>query len=235
MKKFLVALTLLVSACASPKYGFKINTAISEGNNKTIKVVSPDKNVSSTKLKLFFEDILKSNGFKVVADNKKSDYGFVYGINSKSWQSMETIPVYGKTGIRSINTNSYGHLSGNSSSYHTGNLYSSGYYSGTTDTSFQGSYYGSSNTNFEYDYGITGYHNAVINHYNITFTALIMDYKTKDVVYEGILTTAEYNDVDTFAGYVQDLYVKYPMFMNIDIQLFCENINGTNVCNSKRN
>ncbi len=125
MKKFAYYLLVLVCGCASPQYELKINSTIDTGGNKTIKVVSPDKNVATTKLKLFFEEQLKSYGFRIVSANKNSDYGFVYGIQTKNWQTVDTIPIWGKTGINSINTNTFGNMQGNASTYYSGNLPSS--------------------------------------------------------------------------------------------------------------
>lgn len=159
MKKIYIPfISFLVCGCVSPQYEFKVNSAINAGNNKTIKIISPDKSVGVTRLKPFFEKQLKSYGFKIVSSDKKSNYGFVYGIQSKSWQTMETIPVMGETSVRSISTDVRGNLQGNASSYYSGNLYSPGYYDGIADTSYNGSYYGASNTNISYNYGIKGYH-----------------------------------------------------------------------------
>ena len=226
MKKYIMTICLLVSACASPQYNFRSSAAISEGKNQTIKVVSPDKTVASTKLKTFFENKLKENGFKVVSSEKKSRYGFVYGITSKSWQSMETQAIWGPTAINSINTQTSGYLYGDA--YTNYNFYSP--YSASADTDFNASYNGISNTDINYDYGITGYQNVIVNNFQINFTSLMLDYKTQEVVYEGHLVGTEPVDNDAFADYVMDIYSKQPMFMNNNIVFTCKSQNTQRIC-----
>lgn len=199
---------MLVGCATDPQYNFRTGASINGANGKTVKVITPTKTVVATKLKVFFEDLLKNNGFKIVKADKKSQYGFVFGIENRSWQTLKTVPVCGKTGIRSINTNTNGTLSGfyNGSSSLYGNGYASHF------GNYQGNYNGYSHTSVEYDYGVTGYHNAVVNNFQIDFTALLMDYKTSEIVYEGHLTGTEYVSEENLAEYVRDVYGKYPFF-----------------------
>jgi hypothetical protein len=209
MKKVIFLFCLLGGCANIPVYDFKVDTALESGKDKTISIGSPEKGIEITKLKPFFEDILKENGFKIVSGKQKARYGFVYGIQSKSWQSMQTIPVYGKTGISSIDTTSYGHMSGDSFGSYSGNYYKGGF-DGIYSGGYNGSYSGSSHTDINYDYGVTGYHNAIVNNFRIDYVGLILDYKTNEVVYSSSLSGYSYVDKMDFAMYIMDIYTKLP-------------------------
>lgn len=239
MRKFLTAICFfLLSGCASPAYHFQATSLIHEGKGNTVKIVSPDNSVAMGKLKPFFEDILKNNGFKVVSADKNAKYGFVYGINRRAWQSMKTIPVVEPTGIRSIHTNSYGNVTGNSygnysgtSAIRPGMVYHNGNYNGT----YNASYSGTSDTSVEYNYGVTGYHNAIVNNFLMSFTVLMMDFKTKQLVFESQLVTSEYNDDSDFVEYAKDIYSKYPFFMDKKMDLVCQKVGMIGQCSVPEN
>ncbi len=219
MKKILFVLILLLSGCTSSSYLYKTSTVISEGNKNTIKIVTPDIGIAATRLKPVFESLLKQNGFKIVSPQEPSVYGFVYGITSKSWQSLETVPIVSPTSINSINSHSYGNINGRAS------------YWGNGFGTFNGSYSGFNNASIDYNYGVTGYHNAVVDNFQINFTAMIMDYKTHEIVYEGHLIGLENISDDDFALFVEDVFSKYPFLMENDIELDCKKNGIIGACN----
>ena len=229
MKKFIILICLYLSACATPTYTFNSNAAVSSGKNQTIFVTSPDKSVLATKLKTFFEAVLKDNGFKVVSNKQKAKYVFIYGITRKEWKSLETQAIWGPTSINSINTNNSGTILGTSTKDY--NIYSP--YNASSYTNYNANYMGTSNTNVSYNYGITGYDNVIVNHFRIIFASLILDMKTEQVVYEGTLVGTQPIDSSEFYNYIQDVYTKYPLLIQTSISLTCETKNALGSCFEK--
>lgn len=229
MNKFFVLMCLSLSACTAPTYTFNSTAALTSGQNKTIILESPDKSVLTTKLRTFFETVLKDNGFKVVSNKQKAAYVFAYGIARKEWQSLETQPVWGPTSINSINTNNSGMIFGNSVSDY--NMYSP--YNASSYTHYNANYMGTSNTQVSYNYGITGYDNVVVNHFRLVFASLILDVEKNQIVYEGTLVGTQPIDDYEFYNYIQDVYNKYPLFMQSSISLICETKNAIGYCIEK--
>ena len=109
---------------------------------------------------------------------------------------MQTVPTFGKTGVRSVNT--YG-----------------------TASTYGNTTYGSSTSYVNYDYGINGYQNVIENHYFKSFMAIITDNKSKDVVYEAAFVTTEYITDEEFMTYLKQVQNQYPMMLNTHVGLLC--------------
>lgn len=214
MKKLFIFFMTL-SACAYvPAYTLNTSTTLDGGQGKTVVLKTAAPSVHLSRLKQILEDVLTQNGFKVV-DGSHADYALMYGIEHKAWQSMVTVPVWGKTGINSVRTRS------------NGNLYGSSY-----GSMVQGSYFGNAATDVTYDYGVTGYHNRVVNNYVSAFIMVMQKMKTGDVVYEMILKVPDYENDANLSKFVEDVLGKYPFFMNGSMELQCV-INGDDgSCNS---
>ncbi|MBP5353031.1 MAG: hypothetical protein J6Y91_04625 [Alphaproteobacteria bacterium] len=195
MKKIVLSLCLFITACATvPNYEYKINSLIQNGKGKTIKIVAAEKSVLATQMKDFYRERLKNEGFKVVDGN--ANYTFTYGNDSQTWQTMQTVPTYGRTGVRSVNN--YG-----------------------TASTFGNTTYGSSTSYVNYDYGINGYQNVVVDHHFKSFMAIITDNKSKDVVYEATFVTTEYITDEEFMTYLKQVQNQYPMMLNTNVGLIC--------------
>lgn len=72
------------------------------------------------------------------------------------------------------------------------------------------------------------------DNYLTDFTAMIMDYKTKEIVYESHLIGNEAVSREDFAEYVKDVYSKYPMFMNIQEEFYCYKNGQIGICEIPR-
>lgn len=195
MKKIALILCLFISACASiPNYNYKVTSLIPDGKGKTIKIIPAEKSVLATQMKEFYSERLKNEGFKIVENN--ANYTFTYGNDSQYWQTMQTVPTYGRTGVRSVNT--YG-----------------------TASTYGNTTYGNSTSYVNYDYGINGYQNVVEDHYLKSFMAIITDNKSKDVVYEASFVTTEYITDEEFMTYLKQVQSQYPMMLNTNVGLLC--------------
>ena len=213
MKKLLIMFTML-SACAFvPTYTLNSSTTLEGGHGKTVVLITAAPSVHLSRLKVTLTEALGKNGFKVV-DSPRADYALMYGIEHKNWQSIVTVPVWGKTGINSVNTRS------------NGNLFGSSY-----GTMFQGNYSANTSTDVSYDYGVTGYHNRVVNNYVSAFVMVMQKLKTKDIVYEMILKVPDYENDVNFAKFVEDVLGKYPLFINNSMELQCFSHGDYGNCN----
>ncbi len=219
MKKLVFLLCAFLCGCVSePLYGFKSISVIEGGNKEKIFVASPQKTAVATQIKYFFEKQLKNNGFQIVQPGQKARYGLTFGFDSKQWQSMRTVPIFGETSVRSVNTDSYGNLNG---TYN---------YMGNGFGMYHANYLGGSNSTVDYNYGLKGYQNVIDNHFQIDFTVMMMDFETRQIVYESHLIGLEPINNENFAEYVRDVYSKYPMFVNQQMELNCYKNGVTGVC-----
>ena len=218
MRRKFLFLCLCLSSCAPvPQYYVKNSVAEMPETGKSFWITSPHQTVSSTKMTSYIKDYLKNNGYKVVDNRKNARYGLALGVESQSWQTQRTVPVWGKTGINSINTNSYG--TANTNLYGTANRYgNTTAYNANALTNYSGNSY----TTVDYDYGVTGYQNVIDNHHKKWFQIVVMDYKTNNVIVESTITTPDYIDDDSFILYVQQIYNNTSIFTPIDEELYCE-------------
>lgn len=225
MKRYFLFLLLLVGGCVhTPQYVLKTSTLIDGGSGKSINIVTPDTGVDATKLRIFWEQRLKESGFKIVSPNKKSDYSMAFGINRSSWQSMKTVPIMGKTGIRSINTNSFGNVTGSSTGFYNGTTnYGYGYarHRGQYDGNYNANYWGTSQTTVDYETGVVGYQNVVVDNFFIVFAMSIVDNKTDDVVFETVFSGNTPVSNSLFAQFVENVYTKTPLFTGGYVRLRC--------------
>lgn len=217
MKKILILSLLMLQGCA-PTANFYLNNSIAvEPKKEGFIVFSPDKSVATTKLIEYFTDYLKNSGYKVVDTPSKAKYGFVFSIKTDTWQSMRSVPVWGKTGISSINTHSFGtantNLNGHASQY--GNTT---YINGNATSSYSGNTFSTVN----YNYGITGYQNIIDNNYLKSFYAILIDNKTQNILGEFKISTGEYINDDDFVNVIQNMYATTPLFISVQKNLYCE-------------
>jgi hypothetical protein len=220
MKKLSLLSFLLLSACGTV-YTLNMKTLLPTGNNKTVCVISIDKNIETVQYKMFFKDWLRLSGFNVVDKNCQYLFGFTSNINSHSY--MENVADYGVVGIDSINTHT--------NSYTNGSLYGSSQYLGGGYTSYNGSLSANTNsystTNVNYKYGITGYHQELQTLYWTTFDAMMMNLSNKDIVFESKLSVNQAVSKDNFIKRVITIYSQHPM-QNIKISYLCD-ANGCKV------
>lgn len=235
MKIFFTFLLLLVGGCVHvPQYVLKTNTLIDGGSGKSINIVTPDTGVDATKLRMFWEQRLKESGFKIVSPNKKSDYSMAFGINRSSWQSMKTVPIMGKTGIRSINTNSFGNITGSSSGLYNGTTnYGYGYarHQGQYNGNYNANYWGTSQTTVDYETGVVGYQNVVVDNFFIVFAMSIVDNKMDDVVFETVFSGNTPVSNSLFVQSLENVYSQIPLFVDVGMRIRCIVEKGVSVCN----
>lgn len=235
MKIFFVFLLLLVGGCVhTPQYVLKTSTLIDGGSGKSINIVTPDTGVDTTKLGMFWEQRLKESGFKIVSPSKKSDYSMAFGINRSSWRSMKTVPIMGKTGIRSIDTNSFGNVTGSSTGFYNGTTnYGYGYarHRGQYDGNYNANYWGTSQTTVDYETGVVGYQNVVVNNFFIAFVMSIVDNKTDDVVFETVFSGNTPVSNSLFVQSLENVYSQIPLFADVEMRIRCIVEKGVSVCN----
>lgn len=163
-----ILITSLFTGCVSTTYlsnGYGTNyvTSVNSFGNynlvgKTFYIESGDENISSYDLEFkeyakYLQEVLTLQGSKLTSDKRNADMCILmnYSIADESYTETVPVPIFGTTGISSINTTS------STSGYAYGSAYSYGGYS-------SGSVYGNSTTNTQtkvnYNYGITGYQNV---------------------------------------------------------------------------
>ena len=220
MKKnicYLFLFSCLCSCAPAPQYNVKNSVAEIPEVGKSFWITSPHQTVASTKMISYFKDYLKNNGYKVVDNRKNVRYGLALGVEAQSWQTQRTVPVFGKTGINSINTHSYGMA--NTNLYGMANRYGNATaYNANAFTNYSGNSY----TTVNYDYGITGYQNVTDTHHKKWFQIVIIDFKTENVIVESTITTPEYVDDEAFVSYVQQIYNGASIFNPVEEDLYCD-------------
>ena len=214
MKKYILLVVLFLCGC-STQYYLQTSSTLENGNNSTIKIVSPHNSAAITKLKHFLTKQLKEQEFKIVSAEKKSRYGLVFGIEHRSWQTKTPLPLFGHTGIKSIDTTSFGNTFGNFDI----NRYDENYYAG----SFHAIQNNQSMTDIEYETGIVGFQDIVENNYQTTFTLIIVDYKTHEVVADSSLISTENLSENDFAKIIEQVYSQYPLLKSFNLELICDN------------
>ncbi len=224
MKPVLLLFIFFLTSCSylfqeTPKYTLSNSVLYTPEKGKSFFVDSSKKSVEGTKLKIYLKDYLKSQGYKIVEDRDKAQYILTFTIDEKAIDKQRTVPVFGKTNVRSIDSSSSG--ISNTSLYGSSNRYGS-----TT------SLYGNSNTSYlqnthqtvNYEYGVTGY-KTVIDHYNIKhFDIDILDNKTQDVISSSNFATSQIMDYDLFISYIQSVYNNLSMFTPLETYYYdCRN------------
>lgn len=164
----IVLVTILMTSCVSTTYlsngyGTKYVTSVNSWGNydiigKTFYIESGSESVLSTDLEFreyasYLAENLKLQGAIITTDKKNADMCILmnYSIADESYTETIPIPIWGRTGISSINT----------TSRTSGSAYGSAYsYGGYTSGSVYGNSTTNTQTNVNYNYGITGYQNV---------------------------------------------------------------------------
>lgn len=152
---------------AQSRYHVEVNSfGEYDMNGKTFVIIPSDENVNSTDLEFkeysgYICRTLASTGAREVYNILDADVCILmhYEITNQSYTETVSVPVWGKTGISSITTNTYS--TGNSNTYADASVSAYGnsaYGSGSSYTS--GNENTTSTTNVNYSYGISGYKNV---------------------------------------------------------------------------
>lgn len=169
---FIVFIVLFVSSCTTKYYTYSSNNyTLSEVPNKfkgkTIDFWGYDKNDPAVNRAL--SRMFSKFGFKEFVKKKgaKPDFLGVYRYRVNTYGGYNNVPVWGQTGIRSVNTNTYGNIS-------------RGINYGSYD------YTGYSTSAVNYDYGITGYQTVPYISYNTSLELLVFEYRKnkESVIYQ---------------------------------------------------
>lgn len=160
MKKIILTTSILfIGACSNNYYSYQMWNGFYEEKpqKKTVKFIGDDESAAKYLL-VFFEKY----GLKFVGSNtnKKTDYLATIKYSLDAHHGYRNVPIYGRTGINSINTNTYG-------TYSPGLSYGSINYSGT------------SHSTVNYDYGITGWQTMPYTSYTTSMIFSIKKYSPK--------------------------------------------------------
>lgn len=218
MKNILILSSLLtVTACADT-YVFNMKYLEPSDKDKTICLVTMDKNIEATVYKNFFTDWLTSNGYKVKETKCKYIFGYTSSMSSHSFNV--DIPEYGITGINSINTtnnsktNTY--LQGQAYNNWRGNTYFDGYATSNTQSN--------STTNIDYNYGITGFRQGVETVFITKFWSFVMNRQTNDILYESSVSIDKPVSGSDFAMRVMSIYGQNSMHTSNKVKYSCDNV-----------
>lgn len=223
MRKLFVFLVFpVVCACSTTEYYYVSQNAGGDLSGKNVMVLELGGSITNTKTANTLNNILNFNGMKsqlmsdVIKSKKRPEYVASARMKKTSWQTLKSVPVWGKTGINSINTNSYGGFNGSST------------YRGGGYTTYDGSYTGTTNTTVNYDYGVTGYQNVVVNNYISCFFLDIREldpslkFEQLKVVHDSRICADNYVKDSELLDYVTEIYSKYPMFVNSSMRFHCK-------------
>lgn len=162
MKKIIIISTLLCASCANNYYDYQLWSYLNTEDlkKKTIKYEGDDKIFAEYMIAL-----LDEYGLKYIGNNtkKRADYIATTEYMADSTSGYRNIPIYGQTGINSINTNSYG-------------TFTRGINYGSYD------YNGWSTSTVNYDYGITGWQTLPYTTYATRATFIIKKYDPKEKI-----------------------------------------------------
>lgn len=164
---FLVTIINCLLSFAQLRYEVEVNSfGDYDMNGKTFVIIPADEKVNSTDLE--FKEYsgcicktLASTGAREASSILEADICILmhYEITNQSYSETVSVPVWGKTGISSITTNTYSTGSSNTYANASVSAYgNSAYGSGSSYTN--GSSNTTSTTNVNYSYGISGYNNV---------------------------------------------------------------------------
>ena len=100
----------------------------------------------------------------------------------------------------------------------------------SSNVNFYANHKKTSQIDVDYDSDIIGYDNVVVNNFQIRFSAHIVDNNTNDIIYESYLIGNKKIDKTSFTDYIFDVYSKYQLLSNINIDLYCEHKNMNTLC-----
>lgn len=185
MTKLLMLFVVMgLSACnTNPKLFMNISNNIDQLPKKD-RVVYLEKNkatVDDVRMGDVVKSVLKDNGWKIVDTKSAAEVVATYKVEISHSQRNESRPVYGRSGINSINTYNYGAYS---------------------------------NSNVDYDYGVTGYQNYTYDVYRTCFKLSLskLDKKTQqsdEPIYNSELCTDGNIEGSLMRGYVESIYSGY--------------------------
>lgn len=238
-KSFLLGIVIAITGCHSlPPYYYLSRNSGEKISDKKVMVLDVGGSLTNSKLAQATQHVLENNGTKAVLfdedlknikkNYKKPDYVAMGYIGQTSWQSVETIPVWGRTGINSVNTVSSGSLYGNVDGLYYGN--------GAYSANYGGSYIGNSYTKVNYDYGVTGYQNVVVDNYLSCFFLTIRKFSpdTKfqnlKVVHESQVCVYALPNDDDFIAYVNDIYSQVSIMTDMSAIFDCQVKGDVGVC-----
>ena len=155
---------------AGDRYEVEVNSfGEYDMNGKTFVIIPADENVNSTDLEFkeysgYICKTLASTGAREVSSMLDADICILmhYEITNQSYSETVTVPVWGKTGIKSITSNTYSN--GSSSTF--GSAFVSAYGNsayGSASSNTNASKNTTTTTNVNYSYGISGYNNVQRN------------------------------------------------------------------------
>lgn len=232
-------MSVLLCSCQNPTYSYTSQNLGDNLSGKKVYIIDAGTSIANSKLEKTLEQILLAANTKPqlmssVLQQKRiaqPDYVAIGSIKRASFQQNRSVPVWGQTGINSIQTTS------NTTS--TGNLYGNydvltqyGYNSSNTSGNLYGNYTSNAatttNTNVNYNYGITGYRNVVETHY---LTCAFIDIKKYSPsltlsqmkpVHESQVCVDDYANDDEFLSHVQAIYSQNPLFIDSKKQYTCD-------------
>lgn len=157
MKKFVLLITFFMCSCSNDIS--HIDVSVKSVVNEDIDIDKYNKcYILSQKEDLFkknFEKIIKSDlseyGIHIQKEKKNANCFIFFEANISKPDTrteINSVPIIGPTSVSSINTNSYGTTNAYGSFYSSGS-YTNGYVRGYSNTN--------SVSNFNYNYGVTGY------------------------------------------------------------------------------
>jgi len=221
-------------------------------NGKTYVIIPANDNIDENDLEFkeyssYIKKILATAGARECSEFLNADICVLmhYEIANQSYSETVSVPVWGKTGISSISTNTYS--TGSSNTYANANVSvygNSAYGSGNSYTN--GSSNTTSTTNVNYSYGISGYRNVQRHVDNYLRVLNLYAYENKDVekpvmvwktniMSDGytnnlrpIIPAMSYGILGCVGSNVQGTWNVYDN--NLSFQFFCKfKINGENI------
>lgn len=211
---YIIFCLILLSSCAiNNQYTFQQTSILQLPKKKpSICIKFEGNTIATTQTVSFLQKYLDYNGFEVV-DAPICEYTASFMYDTKVWQTQKTVPIFGQTGISSIQTNTFGNLNGfSNTSYYGNNAY----------TNLYGNYSQNSYSTVNYNYGITGYQNVIDTQSLQLFTLAINDKKNLTVVETKILVNAMY-DNNLFANNVMNILLQNYQINNYNKEYNCEN------------
>lgn len=186
---------------------------------KSFYIESGNPNIKSNDLEFkYYSDIITQTLIRSKAVPTNDQYSadmcilLDYSLTDASYQAIESKPVWGPTGIKSVSSSSttYGNATGQVNAYGYGN-----------SVSANGSGYGSSTTNttktYTYNYGITGYNQSTVNvsQYNRTLNLYAYDNKEREgepiMLWKVNAESSGYsNDLSGVFPYMAEVIAGYP-------------------------
>lgn len=204
---YIFFIMFFVCSCSTKYYtysanNFIINESQDKFKGKTIDFWGYNKNEPSFNDSLFA--IFSKFGFKrfVKKQGKWPDYLGAYRYKVNVYQGYKNVPVWGQTGINSINTDTYGSI-----------------YPGLNRGSYN--YTGYSTSRVNYDYGITGYQTVPYTSYDTSLELFIFEPKSKDLIYRADMYINDAVDLWDMSAYLSQAISKYGLdkervLMNLD-------------------